>query len=156
LIGALSEDQTVKISFPLADVAEQEGTIISVSQAASPGRGLFPVRIALPEAEGLRPGLPAPVRLPAHVRAADRLMVPLSAVVSPSGEQALLHRVSPDNRIEPIAVELIDVEMNQVQVRGSISAGDRVVVRGHIGLSEGDMVAPVTVSSLSAATVGRP
>lgn len=137
LIGEVSVGDMVAVSFPLAGIPDREGTVEAVAQAASPGVGLFPVRIALPDAPDLRPGLTAAVALRSGGEPA--LTVPLVAVVSPSGEAAVVNRIR-EARVEPVPVELGAVEGERVAVQGALAAGDEIVVRGHLGLTAGAVV----------------
>ncbi|MEO0604984.1 MAG: hypothetical protein AAF211_26370, partial [Myxococcota bacterium] len=114
------------------------GLVRSVSRAATSGTRGFPLIVALPPEPGLVPGLTARVAVPAGHD--GEVMVPLAAIVSPFGDRTEVVRVRDDDTTEAVSVEVGAARGSSVAVRGDLSAGDRVVVAGHIGLVVGERV----------------
>ncbi|MEL6348986.1 MAG: efflux RND transporter periplasmic adaptor subunit [Myxococcota bacterium] len=140
LVASLASGQGAMVAFPLANIPPRAGQIVSVAQAAAPGAGLFPVRISLPDSPDLRAGLTAAVTFAPPATGSDpQVTIPLAAVVSPAGGAAVVRRVA-DGRVESVSVQIVSVESERVAVRGGLAVGDAVVVRGHVGLNDGEPV----------------
>lgn len=102
------------------------------------------------------PGRPAPLRLvvddpPAHWQPGlgviveldfarePRLQVPLSAVIDPGGDQAVVFLIR-DGKVERVPVQLGPVSAGRIAVSGSLNDADRVVIAGHGQLLDGESV----------------
>lgn len=92
---------------------------------------------------GLRSGMTAEVHLSIArpPSAKGQLAVPLTALVYGAGDAAHVLRVSPENRLERVAVRVGALEGTRAMVAGDLSAGDRVVARGVEFVAAGEMVA---------------
>jgi multidrug efflux pump subunit AcrA (membrane-fusion protein) len=95
------------------------------------------LRITVPD-RALRVGTPVRVEIvPDNVKPV--VTVPRDAVIQRQGESYVM-RVKADNTAERVAVNLGPGRDNQVQVKGTVRAGDRVIVRGGERLEPGQAV----------------
>ncbi len=147
-LAELEPGDSVEVRLPFAGEAAGDGgltgTVRSVGGAAGgPGR-LFPVLVGLPAAAGVAPGQAAEVLV--RRAAGGGLSVPLTAVLNPGGSRPVVFRVAAGEggggmRAVEVPVEVGELAGERVAVSGSgLSAGDRVVVAGHLGLIDGDPV----------------
>jgi multidrug efflux pump subunit AcrA (membrane-fusion protein) len=82
----------------------------------------------------------APVRVEIAPRTLRKVVtVPRDAVILRQGASYVM-RVRPDNTAERVAVNLGPGQANQVQIDGTLSVGDRVIVRGGERLEPGQSV----------------
>ena len=115
------------------------GSVSFISPTIDPATRTLRVKARVSNEEGLlRPGLFARVRIQAEQRS-DVLMVPEDAIIQRS-DGAHLFRINGEDRLERVRVSLGAAQAGQVEVRGELAAGDRVVRRGHAGLAEGAQV----------------
>lgn len=126
----------VQVALPIAGL-EAEGQIRQVGRAAASAGGLFPVVIALVEADRILPGMTAEVAF--TIDSGRILTVPLAAVLNPGGARPQVYRLAGD-RAERVAIEVEALLDDRVAVRGELEAGDEVVVAGHTTLVNGDRV----------------
>jgi len=98
--------------------------------------GLFPVVVAI-DAERPAAGLTAKVTLPVPVR--EDLTVPVRAVVDPTGEGAVVFRVS-GGIARAVPVETGTLLGDAVAIAGALNPSDEVVVAGLGRLLDGDVV----------------
>jgi len=110
----------------------------TVDRATRLGR----VRIALPDAAGLRPGLFAEAEI--VVAEDDALAVPVTAVA-----QGSVLRVDAGGVVERVAVETGVRDGGLVAIRGGLAAGDRIVARAGAFVRPGDRVRPVAAQPVS-------
>ena len=124
----------------LADPLAAEVRLVEpmVDRATRLGR----VRIALPAAAGLRPGLFAGAEI--VVSEEDALAVPVTAVARGS-----VLRVDAAGVVERVAVETGVRDGGLVAIRGGLAAGDRIVARAGAFVRPGDRVRPVTAAPVS-------
>jgi RND family efflux transporter MFP subunit len=95
------------------------------------------LRIALSD-RSWRVGAPVRVEIaPRHLKAV--VTVPRDAVILRQGASYVM-RVKSDNTAERVAVNIGPGQANQVQIDGTLQAGDRVVVRGAERLEPGQTV----------------
>lgn len=137
MVGRLHVGQEVPVVFPFSDQHQVTGRISAVSRAAMTAGRLFPVKVAIAAQPGIRAGLTAQLRL--NLVAEDALAVPLTAVVNPGGSRPAVF-IYHNGQVERRPVELGDVIRDRIIVRGSIQAGDQVVVSGQSRLADGDVV----------------
>ena len=78
------------------------------------------------------------VRLPLAANAA--LTVPRDSVVLRE-DGAFVMRINSEQKVERVAVEVGEATDSELAVRGDISSGDRIAVRGAESLQEGELVA---------------
>lgn len=143
------------------------GRILTISSAGGGARALFPVLVALAEDTlagtsvevSLRPekrsfgGASPPETassVPASNGASTTVVVPIDAVVDPSGRQPVVFRVRAGDgsrsddadavRVERVAIAIGVLVDGWITVRGTLAPGDRVVVAGQRGLLHDDVV----------------
>ncbi len=117
-----------------------EGKVSFVAPTVDPGTRTLRIKADVDNAEGLlRPGLFARVSLGVD-RRENVLMVPEEAILQRAGG-ASIYRIVDGDKVERVQVVTGVQSGDQVEVRGDIKAGDRVVRRGHGGLADGMIVA---------------
>jgi len=122
--------------------------VTMVSPTLDPRTRTLRVKAVLPNPEGrIRPGLFAHVDLGLSARP-DAVVVPEDAIVQ-RADGSVLFRVGTDERAERVAVETGVMLDGWVEIREAVRAGDRIVVRGHQQLENGE---PVSVRDAQ----GRP
>lgn len=125
-----------------------DAVVTFIAPTVDPGTRTLRVKAEIDNDERiLRPGLFARI----HVGTDERksvLMVPEEALVQREGS-AWLFLVGEGDRVRRVQVETGQQSKGRIEVRGAISAGDRVVQRGHGGLADG-MVVVVRESKSSA------
>jgi membrane fusion protein (multidrug efflux system) len=96
----------------------------------------------------LRPGLFARIDLGVANRSGV-MMVPEEAVLQRS-DGAVVFRANADDRVERIVVTIGMIEGGRVEIRDGLALGDRIVVRGHFRLADGQPVSIRTPAGESA------
>lgn len=116
-----------------------EAVVTFIAPTVDPGTRTLRVKAEIPNPDhALRPGLFARI----HVGTDERrsvLMVPEEALVQREGS-AWLFLVGEGDRVRRVQVETGHQSQGRIEVRGALSAGDRVVRRGHGGLADGMVV----------------
>ncbi len=113
------------------------GTVRAVIPVGDARSRMVELRIALAD-RSLRVGAPVRVEIaPRNLRAV--VTVPRDAVILRQGASYVM-RVRADNTAERVAVNLGPGRDNQVQIDGTLRAGDRVIVRGGERLEPGQTV----------------
>jgi membrane fusion protein (multidrug efflux system) len=114
-----------------------EGRIRSVAgRAAGPGR-LFPMVVDLPDGSGMVPGRSVEARV--RTTAAGVPVVPIGAVMDPSGQRPFVYRVR-EGHAERVDLQVGRLAGDDVEIRQGLSPGDEVVVEGAGALIDGDPV----------------
>ena len=120
----LQQARTARSATVYANGRRIPSTGITLFPAADPGTSSFRARIDLPPGEpGLAPGMFVKVGL--VVGAAERLLVPRSAVVERS-EMRALYVVAPDGRVSLRQVRLGHAVGDRVEVLAGLKPGERV------------------------------
>jgi RND family efflux transporter MFP subunit len=127
-VTRLSAGQPVEILLPFTGNRTIPGRISTVAKAAIAAGRLFPVKVDLDAAPGLRAGLTA--QLLVELAAEDTLTVPLAAVVNPGASQPFIF-IYDRGRVSRQPVVLGPITDDRIVVQGAVAAGDRVVVTGH-------------------------
>jgi len=118
-----------------------EGRVTMVAPTIDPKTRTLRVKALLANGDGrLRPGLFARVDLGVAERTGV-LLVPEEAVLQRS-DGAIVFRVGPDARAQRVVIETGPHHGQEIQVTKGLSAGDRVVRRGHASLADGMAVSP--------------
>lgn len=121
------------------------GRVARNGAAALPGSGLFEVEIAVDASPDLRPGFHATIEIPL-AGGRRRLLVPGEAVFRRHGSDRVFVAVEgPGGLVAAeriVATASVPGRPEQVEVCSGLAAGDRVVVRGRLGLVAGDGLAP--------------
>jgi RND family efflux transporter MFP subunit len=135
--SSLAEGQEAHASFPMLGIAAVPARLKSVSRGAEgPGR-LFPIVAELESRAGLLPGMAG--ELVIRSRTGLRLAVPLASIIDPSGKHPYVFRVS-DGQAERVEVAVRSLVSDRVTVTAPLESGDPVVIAGHGGLLDGDLV----------------
>jgi RND family efflux transporter MFP subunit len=112
------------------------GTVRAVIPVGDERSRMVELRIALTDA--WRVGAPVRVEIvPRNLRAV--VTVPRDAVILRQGASYVM-RVKPDNTAERVAVNIGPGHANNVQIDGTLRAGDRIIVRGGERLEPGQAV----------------
>ncbi|MEM9188854.1 MAG: efflux RND transporter periplasmic adaptor subunit [Myxococcota bacterium] len=117
--------------------AEIEGRLRRVVRSAAGVGGLYPVAIDIPAGPSVRAGLGVEVTLEAG--AENLRVVPLAAVIDPSGQYPFAWRVV-DQQVEKALLRLGPMQDDGVVVYDGLDAGETVVTRGQAHLLAGDVV----------------
>ncbi len=116
-----------------------EAVITFIAPVVDPATRTLRVKAEIDNTEGLlRPGLFARVNLGTDTHKSV-LMVPEEALVQREGG-AWLFLIGEGDRVRRVEVETGYQSKGRIEVRGDLSAGDRVVRRGHGGLADGMVV----------------
>jgi membrane fusion protein (multidrug efflux system) len=134
----LGQSIQITVAAPANKVFDAKVTFIAPT--VDPGTRTLRIKAEIDNAEGiLRPGLFARVLVGTDQRRSV-LMVPEEALVQREGG-AWLFLIGEGDRVRRIQVETGRQNKGRIEVRGEgISAGDRVVRRGHGGLADGMVV----------------
>lgn len=131
------------------------GTVSFVAPTVDPETRTLRIKAEIDNGDALlRPGLFARVSLGVN-RRENVPMVPEEAVVQRSGG-ASVYRLTDDDRVERVAVEVGSQLQDRVEIRGDVHAGDRIVRRGHGGLANGMSVVVREVLPAPISTAGEP
>lgn len=115
------------------------GFVKFVSPTVDPETRTLRIRAEIDNRDGsLRPGLFARVNLGVSERSGVT-MVPEEALIQRS-TGAWLFKLLPDQRVKRLEVATGSIEAGLVEVRGDLRPGERVIRRGHGGLTDGAMV----------------
>ncbi len=137
VFSSIREGDDVLINFPMSERSGLHGTVRAVGRASG-GRGrLFPVVIALNDAQEVVPGMSAEVRIALPVSA--DVAVPAGALVDPAGTGAIVFRIR-DGIAERVPVSVVGIDADALVLDGELAVGDQVVVAGHGMLQEGARV----------------
>lgn len=136
----VSPGQTIQIS--VAAPADQtfDAVVTFIAPTVDPGTRTLRIKAEIDNREGLlRPGLFARVLVGTDQRRSV-LMVPEEAIVQREGS-AWLFLIGAEDRVRRVQVETGRQSKGRIEIRGeNLSAGDRVVRRGHGGLADGMVV----------------
>ena len=137
ILSGIQPGDQVEISFPLLRRPSITGTIHRIGLASFSANLLFPVIIHMEPSSGLIPGLTAEARL--QLKSQSKILVPLSAIINPSGNQPNLLAVI-NSKIRIIPIQIHQISGKHVAISGAIEPGTEIVIAGHSGLLEGDQV----------------
>lgn len=133
-----------------------EAVVTFIAPTVDPATRTLRIKAEIDNSENLlRPGLFARVNLGTDQRKSV-LMVPEEALVQREGG-ASLFLIGEGDRVRRVNVETGIQTKGRIEVRGEVSAGDRVVQRGHGGLADGMVVVVRESQSTSVETAaGEP
>jgi membrane fusion protein (multidrug efflux system) len=135
----VTSGQRVQVSVASPADRTFDAVVSFIAPTVDPGTRTLRVKAEIDNAEGLlRPGLFARINLGTDQRKSV-LMVPEEALVQREGS-AWLFLIDEGDRVRRVPVETGHQSKGRIEVRGAISAGDRVVRRGHGGLADGMVV----------------
>ncbi|MFC0525272.1 efflux RND transporter periplasmic adaptor subunit [Pontibacillus salicampi] len=103
--------------------------------------GLYPVEATIANSDKvIKPGMMVTFQLP-EVTVKDKLLVPTSAVLEENGESFVY--VIAEEKAKKTPVEVIRAQSNTTAVKGELSKGDQVVIKGQLTLSDNNKVSIV-------------
>ncbi len=149
LRAALSDRELVQVA--LGDSAEIEidaypnqqisGTVREIAGAADPMTGLFPIEVAITEAqERLSSGLVATARLqPLRARETARVYVPIAAVVEGAGRMAHVF-INEQGIARKQRIEVDFIVDEDAAVLTGLTQGTEVVTEGALYLQDGEPI----------------
>ncbi len=139
--GRVRLGQTVEIRVDPYPDQVFHATVSVVSPTIDPRTRTLRVKAVLDNAAGaLRPGLFARIDLGVAERSGIA-MIPEEAVLQ-RAEGSVVFRCDDEHRVERILVRTGVHRDGNVEIVSGLAAGDRVVVRGHASLVDGERVAP--------------
>ena len=138
-VGWLSRGTKVSVEVPaLGQRGMKTGSVDWVGPAVDPRTLLFPVRVALDNADGsIRPGMLARIRFPVEQRR-EALLIPERSHFTEDGLDYVM--VAKDGRAHKAQIVLGESDGSQVEVLSGLSAGDEIITAGQEFLSDGDMI----------------
>ena len=132
-----------------------EGVVTFVAPTIDPATRTLRIKAEIDNAEGLlRPGLFARMSLGVS-RREGVLMVPEEALIQREGG-AYVFVIDSEDRVDRIAVETGAHHEGLIEIRGPVRSGQRVVRRGHGGLSDGMVVVVRETNRQTMNTAGGP
>lgn len=117
-----------------------DGRIRKAVPAADPLSQTFEVRIELPDAAPAYVAAGQLVSVSLPLAPASALTVPRDSIVLRE-DGAFVMRITPENTVERVPIEVADAAGQRIAIRGGLRAGDRIAVRGAESLDEGRRVA---------------
>lgn len=143
-LPALTPGQQVAVEVDAFPGQRFPGEIYAMAPSADARAHNLELRARIPNTDGaLRPGLFARVELQGETQT-QALLVPEQAIILQDGAFSLM-RVSSENTVEIVPVELGQRRPGQVQILSGAAAGDIIVTAGHLKLFPGMPVTPVFV-----------
>ncbi len=117
------------------------GKVSEIASAADPASGLFNIDVQLDTTtQPLKSGLVAKLDIvPATALAAERVYVPIAAIVEGNGRRASVF-VLDGNHARRREVEVAFIENDAVALTGGVTAGETVVTDGSLYLEDGEVV----------------
>jgi RND family efflux transporter MFP subunit len=118
------------------------GKVSEIASAADPASGLFNIEVQLDATtQPLKSGLVAKLDIvPATAHAAQRVYVPIAAIVEGNGRKASVF-VLDGSHARRRAVEVAFIENDAVALNEGVSSGETVVTDGSLYLEDGEVVA---------------
>ena len=137
----LETGQVARITAQALGSVERYGAIDRIAPVVDSRSGTVKVTVAIPEEEGLRPGMYVSVELVTEVHD-EALLVPKRALVY-DDDQLFVFRMVDEERVERLLVQPILEDRDNIEPAGVLNAGDRIVVAGQAGLKNGSLVREV-------------
>ncbi|MFT6397112.1 MAG: RND family efflux transporter MFP subunit [Bradymonadia bacterium] len=131
------EADVLMVDFPMSGIEGMRGTVTAAGRASGSRGRLFPVVVLLGSNENVWPGMAARVAIEVPIE--SQIAAPVGAVVDPTGSGATVFRVV-DNRVERVAVEVAGIEGDVALILGQVAVGDQLIVAGHGGVRDGQLV----------------
>jgi membrane fusion protein (multidrug efflux system) len=140
-LARLEVGQAARVTAQALGREERFGTIERIAPVVDSRSGTVKVTVALPEEEGLRPGMYVSVELVTQVHD-DAVLVPKRALVY-DDDQLFVFRMAEGDRVERLLVQPVLEDRQHIEPDGVLAEGDRVVVAGQAGLKNGSLVRDV-------------
>lgn len=137
LLPHLRQGAPASLHLPFSNNRKISGHIKSLGRATSGVGRLFPVVIEVEPQPNLMAGMTAVLSL--NLPSENQLAIPIESVVNPGGSRPSVFRVR-ENSVERVEVRVGRLLGEKVTVSGELQPGERVVVSGFSGLSDGESV----------------
>ncbi len=137
----LETGQVARLSAQALGDQERYGAIDRIAPVVDSRSGTVKVTVAIPEEEGLRPGMYVSVDLVTEVHD-EALLVPKRALVY-DDDQLFVFRMVSEDRVERLLIQPVLEDRENIEPAGLLNAGDRIVVAGQAGLKDGSLVREV-------------
>lgn len=142
----LSAGASASVSFDVLPGEVFDGSIVYAGVTVDPDNRTFPIELTLPNPGGsIKPGMVASISV-VQAQLADAIVVPRQALVAM--EEGHLLFVAEESGGETFAVgRRVRISMsqgNEAVLESGLAAGDRLIVVGQQGLTDGDRVRIVT------------
>jgi len=131
-----------KVMVEIADTGKKiESTVSFVGRNIDQLSRTFPVEVALPTSEDLRPNMTAVIRVIFHSEPAA-LCVPVNVVQNINGEKVvyIIETIGTQQVARRKVVEVSGVYSNLAEIKTGIKSGDKVITVGYQGLNDGEFV----------------
>lgn len=137
--GSIDKGDPVRVILPALENLEVAGRVRAVIPRSSTSSRTFPVKVSIDSNGGIGVGMRAQVHVPVG-RSRPVTIVPKDAIVR-QGSQEMIYLIGPDETAKPVPVTTGASAGVWLEVRGDVSAGDRVITRGNERLRPGQSVA---------------
>ncbi len=145
LVANLARGDHVRVRIDALGVSDYPGRVVRIFPELNPRTRQGRVEIGLaPVPEGARPGQFARVTFDVTTQA--RTVIPFGALRR-DRDAEFVYRVQSDLRTERVVVRSGRRVADRVEILEGLKLGDKVVLRGFLGLSEGKQVKPVSAQS---------
>ena len=145
LVANLARGDDVRVRIDALGVSDYPGRVVRIFPELNPRTRQGRVEIGLaPVPEGARPGQFARVTFDVTTQA--RTVIPFGALRR-DRDAEFVYRVQSDLRTERVVVRSGRRVADRVEILEGLKLGDKVVLRGFLGLSEGKQVKPVSAQS---------
>ncbi len=143
-MAKLRKDLSARIVAQATGEVLREGAVDRVAPVVDPKSGTIKVTIAIPDTEGLRPGMFVDVELETDEHP-DAVLLPRRAVVY-DNDVPYAFRLVDGNKVQRVQVESVLESRDHIEPAKGFAAGDKVVVAGQVGLRDKALVAPKLVT----------
>ena len=119
----------------------RQGSVDRVAPRVDPRSGTVKVTVSIPRNQELLPGMYVSVELVTSVHE-DALLVPKKALVY-DADQIFVFRAKEEGeelRVERLLMDVTLEDRDNIEPRGILEEGDRIVVAGQAGLKDGSLV----------------
>ncbi len=144
LVSRLSARSEQAVSIPALGVERLPASVHQIGSEPHSANN-YPVTLTLEDTlPGLRSGMTAQVHLTMEQvdgePALDAFRLPLTSLVHDGPQLAHVLRIGPGDRLQRVAVQVIDTTGNHAVVTGALATGERIVARGTEFVAEGQQV----------------
>ena len=138
-LSRLAPGLEARVSAEALGPAALLGTVDRIAPLVDPKSGTVKVTVAMPRAEGLRPGMFVEVRLVTAVHDAA-ILIPKRSLIYDDDRPYVFRLRAEERRVDRIAVEPSLEDRVHVEPSEGFAAGDQIVVAGQAGLKDGALV----------------
>lgn len=140
LIGKFKKGQKVQVYFPSTDVTLQS-SITSIGQVINPNNRTFTIEVSIPNDSKVKPNMITVLTL-ADYENKDAISIPTKIIQSDRMGKFVYKIVDKDGETH---VKRVDIEpgityRNETEIKSEIAEGQKLVVKGGLGLADGSVV----------------